>query len=387
MNTVVRPLTRSRRDRVRFWRAGLSPYEGDPHFVVPLLAEMHARWSDAHPFFRHADVQHFVAVRDGRDVGRVASVVDHEYDKVHRPEGEHGGDDLGAAERIGGFGWFECDDGEAARALLDAAAGWLRERGRTHLRGPLSYTTNGISGLLVQDREPGPPAFDIAYNPARYAAHLEDWGLRPAMDLLAFWVPADAPDERLRRVAARGLARGGLTLRPIRTDRAGFADDVAAVQHVYNGAWEQNWGFVPMTPEEIRAEARSMRPVLEPSLVLLAERDGAAVGFSLALPDLNQALGRIRGRLWPWSALRVKLGLGRIDAARVLTLGVLPEARRNGVETALVLRTIDAARDLGYRGGECSWILADNVLMIRAIERVGGRLTRTYRVFQAPLPG
>jgi GNAT superfamily N-acetyltransferase len=369
------PLDHARRgDLVRFWKAGLGPYRGDPHFVTPLLHDCVARWSPKSAFFRHARAAHFVAVRDGRDVGRVAAAVDEVQDRVH-------------GDRTGLFGWFETEDRrETAHALLDTAADWLRAEGRDRVRGPLSYTTNGISGLLVEDQRPGPPVVDMAYNPPWYAGHLESWGLAPARDLVAFWI--DVPpttDERLARITRRVRERGRFTLRPIRTDRKGFAEDVEKVLEIYNGAWERNWGFVPLTPDEIREQARAFRPVLIPDLLLFAEQDGRAVAFLLALPDVNVALRRIRGRLRPWSLLLLAWSLRRIRQGRVLTLGILPEFRRTGLDAALIHESIEAGRRAGWTGSECSWVLDDNRPTIQAIEQAGGRRYRTYRLYERTL--
>ena len=367
----VEAVSRSRRDRLRFWRAGLAPYADDPRFVTPLLLDQHARWSPDHPFFTHARTQHLIAVRDGRDVGRIAATVDPRHDEVH-----------GGA--TGMFGWFESERRpETAAALLDAAAAWLRERGRDTVRGPLSYSTNGVTGLLVADDRPGPPALDMPHNPPWYPELLEGWGLTPAKDVLAFWVPARSEGlERFRRIAQRTRERGGYELRPIRTDRRGFDADVEHVLRIYNEAWERNWGFVPMTEAEVRHEAASMRPLLEPSLVLFAEQAGAPVAFSLTVPDLNRALHHIRGRLWPWSLVRLLVAKRKVRRGRVITLGVAPAHRRAGLEAALILQSIDNAVLLGWDGAECSWVLEDNALMISAIERVGGRADRRYRVYQ-----
>lgn len=366
------PLGFSRGDRVRFWRAGLPPYEGDPHFVVPLLADCSARWDpQTDPFFRHAEVRHFVAVRDGRDVGRIAATVDRLQDEVH-------------GDRTGLFGWFETEDrAETAHALLDTAAAWLRERGRDRVRGPLSYTTNGISGLLVRDDRPGPPVLDMAYNPSWYPGHLESWGLEKAKDLLALWIdtpPSDDP--RLSRILRRVLERGNFTLRSVRTDARGFEEDVEHVLRIYNGAWERNWGFVPMTPDEIRHQAKAFKPILIPEFLLFAEREGVPVAFALTLPDANVMLARIRGRLWPWSIVTLLRWKRRVRTVRIITLGILPEWRGSGLDASLVQETIRRGRRLGTTGGECSWILEDNEAILASIRQAGGREYRRYRVYE-----
>jgi GNAT superfamily N-acetyltransferase len=366
------PVGHSRRDRLRFWRAGLAPYEGDPHFVVPLFAECSSRWNPAaDPFFEHAEVRHFVAVRGGRDVGRIAAAIDRLQDEVH-------------GDRTGLFGWFETENRpETAHALLDAAAAWLRERGRDRVRGPLSYTTNGIAGLLVRDDRPGPPVIDMAYNPPWYEGLLTSWGLVKAKDLVAMWFDmAETTDPRLGRITRRVLERGNFRLRPIRTDDRGFAEDVEHVLRLYNAAWEKNWGFVPMTAEEIRHQAKAFRPILMPQLVLFAERDGVPVAFLLALPDANVMLGKIRGRLWPWSVVTLLRWKGRIRTTRVLTLGVLREWRGSGLDAALVHTSIEEGRKLGITGAECSWMLEDNEVVLASTRQAGGREYRRYRVYE-----
>ena len=370
------PLDRTPADCKRFWRAGLPPYEGDPHFVVPLLHDCILRWRPEAAFFRHAEAQHFVAVREGRDVGRIAAAVDHIQDEIH-------------GDRTGLFGWFETEDRrETAHALLDAAADWLRARGRDRVRGPLSYTTNGIAGLLVEDLRPGPPMLDMAYNPPGYPGLLESWGLAKARDLLALWVPTpEQTDERLARITARLKARGRFVIRPIRTDRKGFAEDVETVLAIYNRAWERNWGFVPLTAEEIREQAASFRPILVAEYLLFAEQDGHAVAFSLTLPDANVAIHTIRGRLWPWSLVRLALALRKVRTTRVITLGILPEFRRTGLDATLIHETIEQARKRACIGGECSWVLEDNAPMIQAIRQAGGTPYRTYRVYERSLSG
>lgn len=370
----VVPLGRTRRDLDRFWRAGLPPYEGDPHFVVPLRMDCFDRWGPGNPAFEEIETQHFVAVRDGRDVGRIAAVIDRVADRVHE-------------ESVGNFGWFECErDQASAQALLDAAASWLRERGHPRMRGPLSYNTNGISGLLVRDDAPGPAQLDMAYNPPWYADLLESYGLAKAKDLIAFWVPStEQPPERFMRVAGRLRERGKVCVRSMRLDKKGFAEDIEHILTIYNGAWAKNWGFVPMSEAEIRHQAKSFRPLLDARFALIAEVEGEAAAFVLGIPDLNQALASIRGRLWPWSIVKLLLARRHIDHVRVLTLGVLPHRRRLGLDVVLIHDIFHAAWQAGLTGGECGWILEDNQLMIAGIEQSGGRPYRCYRVYETGL--
>ena len=374
MSVDVVPLGRSRGELHRFWKAGLPPYAGDPHFVVPLRMDCFDRWAGDHPMIAEAPSQHFIVQRDGRDVGRIAACTDLVAERIH-------------GERIGNFGWFECENRtDSAHALLDAAASWLRERGRDRVRGPLSYNTNGISGLLVRDDAPGPPALDMSYNPPWYAELITSWGFEKAKDLLSFWLPTEAhPPGRYKRVVERLRKRGKLTVRTIRLDARGFAADLDHVLTVYNAAWAKNWGFVPMNEAEIRHQAKSFKPLLHKDFALFAEVDGEVVGFLLGIPDFNQALSKIRGRLWPWSVVRLLLARRRIDRVRVLTLGVLPEKRRLGVEAILIHDVFARAHRNGMAGGECGWILEDNRLMVAGLEEAGGHAFRAYRVYEAAL--
>jgi hypothetical protein len=174
-------------------------------------------------------------------------------------------------------------------------------------------------------------------------------------------------------------------VRPIRLDRRGFAEDLEHVLDVYNQAWALNWCFVPMSEAEFRHQAKSFRPLLDPRFALIAEVGGDVAAFLFGIPDLNQALVRIRGRLWPWSVVRLLLARRRIDHVRVLTLGVLPEKRRLGLEAVLIHDVFGSAWDAGFTGGECGWILEDNELMISGLEQSGGRPYRCYRVYEKAL--
>ena len=195
-------------------------------------------------------------------------------------------------------------------------------------------------------------------------------------------VAAPADDPRLARITRRILDRGNFRLRSVRTDTRGFAQDVEHVLAIYNAAWEKNWGFVPMNADEIRHQAKAFRPILIPDMLIVAERDGVPVAFALTLPDANVMLARIRGRLWPWSILTLLRWKNRIRTVRVITLGVVPEWRRSGLDATLVHESIARGRKLGITGGECSWILEDNEAMLASIRQAGGVEYRRYRVYE-----
>jgi len=345
-------------------------YRGDPRWVPPLLADVRSALDPKHPFYQHAEVQLFLAWRDGDVVGRIAAVVNRAYNNFH-------GDTLGF------FGLFEClDDPAAAQALLAATEAWLRERGRTAVQGPFNLSTNdelSSPGVLV-DGFDTPPAVMMSHTPPYYARLLAECGYSGVKDLIAYWVErVHEPPERLLRALERGAKGQQVTIRSL--DMKRFRQEVAAIEDIYNSAWERNWGFVPMTPAEIAFMAKHLKPVVRPELCLLAYAGDQPIAFALALPDYNQALKRLNGRLLPLGLLKLLWYRRKIDAIRVITLGIKPEFRKTALDAMLMGRIFEAAVKLGMAEGECSWILEENWPMRRGIERVGGTVYKTYRVF------
>lgn len=330
-----------------------------------------------HPFHRHAEVELFLAraPRAGsgeRVVGRIAAIDNHLHNEVH-------------GERVGFFGFFECErDPNAAAALFDAAGAWLRERRLSVMRGPASFSLNEEAGLLVRgfDR---PPVVLMPYNPPWYAELIEGYGFRKAKDLLAHWRGhADQP-ERLVRMAEALAKRNKVVVRGM--DKRRYWAEVARIRSIYNSAWERNWGFVPMTEAEFMHLAKKMKRVVDPDLVAFAEVDGALAGFALGLPDLNRALKHAHGRLWPLGWLKVLRHARGIDTFRVLTLGVLEEHRRTGAAEMMYLYLLRTGPPKGITKGEFSWILEDNAAMIAGLEKLGTELYKVYRLYDVALGG
>jgi GNAT superfamily N-acetyltransferase len=344
--------------------------ERDPNWVPPLRMSVKGVLDrKKHPFHRHADVAYFLAERQGTAVGRIAAIVNHRHNEFH-------------SERTGFFGFFEAEhDVEVARALLETAAAWLKERGMERVLGPLSFSTNEEMpvGVLVDGFESRPYVM-MAHNPRYYPGLLEAAGLEKVTDLLAYEFTAGETPSRFTRGVARLAGEQGITVRSL--DMKRFREDVATIKSIYNSAWARNWGFVPMTDEEFDHLAKEFRPIVDPDLCLFAEVDGEAVGFSLALPDLNQAFARIRnGRLFPTGLLRFLWHRRRLEGMRVLTLGFRPGYQNAGLGAFLYLRTWETGMARGYRRGECSWILESNQAMRRPLEKVGGQPSRTMRIY------
>jgi GNAT superfamily N-acetyltransferase len=352
------------------WRV----YAGDHLWVPPLILErkafLHPR---KNPFFQHAQVQLFLARMGGQTVGRIAAAVNQAHDRFHH-------------ERAGFFGLFEClPEAEAAAvALLGAAEAWVRERGATFLRGPVNLSMNELDcGLLVEGFG-ATPVFHSAYNPPYYATFIEAGGFRKCKDLLAFYRHYHPwPSARLLRLAARLQERRKLTIRLI--NMRDFQAEVARITAIYNDAWSDNWGFVPLTDAEAQHMAKTLKLAVIPELTILAEIDGELVGCFVAIPDLNQLFQHMHGHLTPWGLLRFWYRRRRLDTVRVAIMGIKKRYQRLGIDLLLYVESWKQAPKRGVVRGELAWILEDNTLMIRALEDVGAFPYKRYRLYQKEL--
>jgi GNAT superfamily N-acetyltransferase len=345
-------------------------YRSDPCWVPPLRSDERRRWSPEHnASLRRRRCRRFVALRGGTAVGRVAAVIDEEFARRWSPG-------------TGFFGFFECgDNAVAARALLAAAENSLRDEGCGRLLGPVNLTTHDEVGLLVAGHD-SPPMLLSPYNPPRYERFVLDAGFAPLCDYHAYDWLADRPhapsvDRLLRRLSA---SDSGLVLRPSRRSR--WEEETRVLFDLYNASFADTWGFVPLTWDEFAGRAATFRPFYRPELVLFAELRGRPVGFALVLPDVNEALARAGGRLWPFGWLRLLLGLRRVRAARFLLLGVLPEAAGAGIAPLLAHHAAEAARRLGIRRAELSLVHGGNRRVRHVIEAFGGKVVKTYRLYE-----
>jgi GNAT superfamily N-acetyltransferase len=347
----------------------------DPAWVPPLRLSMNTLLDRRkHPFHQHAEVAYFLADRNGEPVGRVAAIVNRLHNEFHE-------------EHTGFFGLFECeDDQNTATALLEAAGEWLRARGMQQMRGPVNLSTNeeiASPGVLIDGFDRA-PYIAMSYNPPYYGPLIEGAGLEKSKDLLAYWLDDPTPPERLVRGVERLARREGVTIRSL--DMKRFDAEVDTVKEIYNSAWARNWGFVPMTDAEFDFIAKEFKPIVDPDLCLIAEVNGEPVGFSLALPDINQALKKLpNGRLFPFGIFRLLWEKRRIRGMRVLTLGFKPGYQHQGLGAAFYVRTLQAGAAKGYTHGEASWILEDNWEMRRPMENMNAQVHKTYRIYDKTL--
>ncbi|MBN2139782.1 MAG: hypothetical protein JW718_02135 [Desulfovibrionaceae bacterium] len=348
-------------------------YQGDPNWVAPIRSEL-ARMLDParHPFWERAERELFVVRRAGRAVGRVAAILDRAHNEF-------------SAERACAFGFFECrDDQDAAEALLLAVADWARARGLEFVRGPLNPSTNYETGLLVAGFD-SPPGLMMPYNPDYYPRLLAGCGLSKEKDLFSYLLTRqEGIPQWMLDLSARINQRGGVVYR--QADMARLPDEVRLMNRIYAECWSENWGFSPMSDQEIEEQARALKRIAVPELVMFIEVDGEPAGCFLALPDFNPLLRRLDGVLGPSALVKKWLFWKEIKGVRVLLFGVRKKYRAMGLPLAGVLRFMDLAhRFTRYDYLEAGWTLEDNDEVNTLIEDFGGRLHKRYRVYRRDL--
>lgn len=361
------------RAREAFIRLPQQLHGCDPHWVPHLLMERRELLDPRrNPFFEHARAELFLARRGAEVVGRIAAIRNDLHNSVH-------------GDRVGFFGFFECiDDQDVACQLLDAARGALRGFGLDRMRGPVSPSTNDEAGLLVEGFDDS-PRFMMPYNPPYYRRLLEHAGLAVEKQLLAYRIErstvlASAQIERVARIARE---RYGLQVRQLNMQR--YAEEIRLIRQLYNAAWQDNWGFVPITEAEAGRMAKNLRMLMDPSLVLFAEVHGEAVGVALVMHDYNRILAGLGGKLLPFGWWKLLTGRRRIDWLRLLLIGVLPQWRQRGFDAALYLDIAKNSVALGIERCEGSWVLDDNERMNRILPALGGEVYKRYNLYACNL--
>jgi GNAT superfamily N-acetyltransferase len=371
---------RGRRELAEFVNLPWRLYRGDPNWIAPLKASVRAMLDQQrHPFYaggRDAEIELFLA-RDGREVvGRVAAIMYNRHNEFHR-------------ENIAFFGFFESVDSAAVAAeLLGAVESWARERGVTAVRGPANPSQNYECGLLIEgfDR---PPVLMMTYNPPSYVGLVEGAGYAKAKDLYAYISQVHGASlERLERLADRTRRRNpALSTRG--ANLKDFVGEVRLAKEIYNAAWEDNWGFVPVTDAEFDWLAKELKPIVLPELVRFAFVDGEPVGLLLCLPDWNPVMGDLDGSPWrhPLRTLKhvLRSKASNQEGLRLVLLGVKDGFRDRGIEGVLLGEGLRIALDTGYTWCEYSWILEDNELTKRAVRLMDGELYKVYRMYQKAL--
>ena len=347
-------------------------YKGDPDWVPPLVMDIKTTLDRRkNPLFEHAEAEYFVA-RDGSNpVGRVAAIIDRNYNTYH-------------GKKVGWFGFFESvDDQATAHALMRAACGWLRDRGMDEVYGPASPTLNDEAGFLVEGYG-RPPVIMMAYNPPYYTRLVEGEGFEKVKDLYAWWLSTTVdPEERVQRVVQRVKERNRLTVRPI--DMKRFRQELGLIKEIYNAAWEKNWDFASMTEAEVDFMAKKLKPIIIPEMIQFLEKEGKPVAVSIVLPDFNKVLIKLGGKLLPTGIFKFLYYKNKVKEVRVFALGILPEYRGKGFDAVLYTECLRQGRAIGITGGELSWTLEDNDPINKGIEAMGATLYKKYRVYRKGL--
>ncbi|HEY9166230.1 MAG TPA: hypothetical protein VIS48_08730 [Candidatus Kryptonia bacterium] len=359
----------TKKDLMSFIKLPWKIYRNDPNWVPPLIMDrLKLVDTKKNPFYKHSEIELFLAKRDGEVVGRNAAIINENHNSFQN-------------EKIGFFGFFESiKDQGVANALFDAAKDWIAKKGFRSMRGPMNPSTNDEIGLLVEGFDSSPLIL-MTYNPKYYLDLYDGYGLKKEKDLFAYHVNADYVfSEKLERVTRMVTHKEGLTFRSI--NMKDLDNEIKRVKDVYNEAWSKNWGFVPMTDEEFDFLAADLKQIVVPDLAIFAEVKGKPIGFALSLPDINYALKfNKKGRLLP-GVYHLLTKKKNIKWIRIIILGVIHSYQQTGVAAVLFYETAKRAIKLGYRDGEASWVLEDNLMMNRSAELLNARKYKTYRIYK-----
>jgi hypothetical protein len=350
-------------------------YADDPMWVPPLLMERRMHLSASNPFFEHALHCLWIAYRDDRPVGRISAQIDQLY--IDRYQ-----------NATGFFGMLEAEDNPLTfQALLDTAETWLRSQGMQRISGPFNLSINQELGLLVEGFDT-PPVLMMGHARPYYADRIEKNGYRKEKDLLAYIIDANFEQSAaMKRVTSR--AKNRVHIRSLR--KSNFSEELEIIQDIFNDAWSQNWGFVPFTSKEFEHLGKDMKLLVDEDLIKIAEVDGEPAAFIVVLPNVNEAIQDLNGRLLPfgWLKLLWRLKIKYPISARIPLMGVRRRFQDSLLGAALAFMVIGALQEPGLKRGvkkvELSWILEDNIGMRNIIESIGGRVYKTYRIYSKEL--
>lgn len=358
---------KDKRDLLKFIEFPLALYRDDPLYSPQLTQDLKVHFSPKNPFFKDADVEFFLAVKDGKIAGRIAAIINHLHIRCQK-------------ENAGFFGFFESiNDPEVAKALLDTVSHFLKGKGITIMRGPMNFSTNEECGFLLEGFDEAPMLM-MPYNPPYYNDLISGYGLRKAKDLHAYIynVEPELP-EKILRVAAIAEKRGVTTKQ---VTKHCFMEAMRGFREVYNSAWQHNWGFIPMSEDELEYSSKRLKPLVIPDMTIVAEKNGESVGFLGMLPDFNFVLRKMQGKLNPITLAKALYYSKKIPDLRMLLLGIKAEYRNRGVDAILFREAFKGVKRGKYQRVEFSWILEDNIPIIRMVEMIGGRLYKMYRIYE-----
>lgn len=356
----------------QFIRFPWTVYRGETHYenwVPPLLVgEKDLFNKDKDPFYKHADMEQFLAYKDDKLVGRIAAIIDYSYVEYQK-------DDCGF------FGFFEAlNDQAVANALFRAAEEWVKSKGYNSIKGPMNPTTGKTIGCLI-DSFDIPPIIEMPYNAEYYPPMIEKCGYGKSKDLLSYRMDGKLKlSDKMLRIADLVKKRHNISIRPI--DMKDWDNSIEMIREMYNDAWEGNWGFVPWGKEEFEHLAKDLKMIAIPELVLIVYMGDEPVGFTIPLPDFNQVFIKMNGRLFPTGLFKILTGKKKIDMIRTAILGVKKKAQNKGIDAVMVKEIYEIGFRMGMKGSELSWILEDNINLTNLLENWGAEHYRTYRIYE-----
>lgn len=373
LKTIGVTLVTTKEERKQFLDFPYSHYEEDEHWIAPLKMEQKKLIDkEKNAFFKNGNIAMFLASQNGEVCGRIAAIEDHRFNKFHN-------------SNIGFFGFFECiDDESVAKLLFKVATDWLSERGYTDVLGPSNPSMMDEIGILI-DGFQFDPSFLMPYHKPYYDRLIKSGGLQKEMDMFAFRVTQETVSfDRMYR-AEEIVKRRYPRLRIREIDLKNIDQEVQIVRRIFNQAWKDNWGFIPLTEEELASTANDFKMILDPKVAHIAEIAGEPIAFSIGLPDLNQALKEIDGKLLPFGIFKLLWHKRNINRIRTALMGVMPEYQGKGIDALLHKEAILNGRQVGYKSSELSWVLETNTNMIRVAERLGAKIEKTYRMYRKEL--
>ena len=347
-------------------------YKDNPYWAPNLISDDKKLLTPGrHPFHEHSEVRLFLALEGEKPVGRICAHVNHEHNRYHK-------------DRVGFFGFFDCiDSPEAASALFEHATRFVASHKMETLRGPMNFSTNETCGLLVNSFDEMPYIM-MPYNPPYYEKLILGAGFSKSRDLVCYRLDEELFSfERIGKLVEKIRKRSHVTLREV--DFKNLEKEVQIIREIYNAAWSNNWGFVPMTDAEFDHMAKEMKAIVDPRLLLIAMKNGENVGFILCLPDANIVLKKMNGRLFPLGILKALWYKRKINRIRIITMGVKEEYRGAGIDLLFYHKIATTSPSIGYPTGELGWVLEDNRLMNRAAKQMGAHITKRYRIFDRPV--
>lgn len=376
MAEIILKKVENEAEKMKFIKFPWKIYKDDPNWVPPLIFDIKSTLNQQkNPFYKHSKMELYIAYKDGEIAGTIAAIVNHSHNEYYK-------------DKVGFFGFYECiNDKNVSDALYNKAKEFLKSSGMETMRGPVNPSTNDTCGFLT-DAFDEPPVILMTYNPRYYLDLAEGYGFQKAKDLLAFMIGSEViKDEKmmskLQRVSDMIVKKENLTIRKV--NLSDFKAEVEKVRQVYNNAWQDNWGFVPMTKEEFEYIAGTLKQAVDKDFVMFAEKDGKVIGFNLALPDLNQATKVLDGKLLTLKIFKFLQLKKKIDLLRVIIMGVNVEYHKKGIDAVFYLEIIKEGNRKGYRGAEISWVLEDNLPMVQTAIKLGAKVYKTYRIYDVAI--